>query len=68
MPKGNKIEVDNLFDINSKISGTDIGLAISKQIVELHKGRIETIQDGNKIKFIVIYNKYLHINNVELYL
>ena len=59
LPEGNKVEVDKLFDRfyrdqNSKVSGTGIGLAISKQIVELHKGRIEAIQDGNKIKFIVI--------------
>ncbi len=59
LPEGNKVEVDKLFDRfyrdpNSKVSGTGIGLAISKQIVELHKGRIEAVQDGNKIKFIVI--------------
>ena len=59
LPKGNEVEVDKLFDRfyrdpNSKVSGTGIGLAISKQIVELHKGRIEAVQDGNKIKFIVI--------------
>lgn len=59
LPEGNKVEVDKLFDRfyrdqNSKVSGTGIGLAISKQIVELHKGRIEAIQDGNKIEFIVI--------------
>lgn len=59
LPEGYKVEVDKLFDRfyrdpNSKVSGTGIGLAISKQIVELHKGRIEAVQDGNKIKFIVI--------------
>ena len=59
LPEGNRIQVDQLFDRfyrdpNSKASGTGIGLAISKQIVELHKGRIEAVQDGNKIKFIVI--------------
>ena len=59
LPDGNRVQVDQLFDRfyrdpNSKVSGTGIGLAISKQIVELHKGKIEAIQDGNKIEFIVI--------------
>ena len=59
LPKGNKIEVDKLFDRfyrdpENKVSGTGIGLSISKQIVELHKGKIEAVQEGGKIKFIVI--------------
>ena len=59
LPEGNRVQVDQLFDRfyrdpNSKVSGTGIGLAISKQIVELHKGKIEAVQDGNKIEFIVI--------------
>ena len=59
LPKANKIEVDKLFDRfyrdpENKVSGTGIGLSISKQIVELHKGKIEAVQEGGKIKFIVI--------------
>ena len=58
LPKGNKVEVDKLFDRfyrdpENKVSGTGIGLSISKQIVELHKGKIEAVQEGGKIKFIV---------------
>ena len=55
----NQVEVDKLFDRfyrdpENKVSGTGIGLSISKQIVELHKGKIEAVQEGGKIKFIVI--------------
>ena len=58
LPESNKVEVDKLFDRfyrdpENKVSGTGIGLSISKQIVELHKGKIEAVQEGGKIKFIV---------------
>ena len=58
LPASNKVEVDKLFDRfyrdpENKVSGTGIGLSISKQIVELHKGKIEAVQEGGKIKFIV---------------
>ena len=59
LPKGQNVEVDKLFDRfyrdpENKVSGTGIGLSISKQIVELHKGKIEAVQEDGKIKFIVI--------------
>ena len=59
LPKDSRVEVDKLFDRfyrdpENKVSGTGIGLSISKQIVELHKGKIEAVQEGGKIKFIVI--------------
>ena len=59
LQKNNNIEVDKLFDRfyrdpENKISGTGIGLSISKQIVELHKGKIQAVQEDGKIKFIVI--------------
>lgn len=59
LPSDHKIEIDKLFDRfyrdpENKVSGTGIGLSISKQIVELHKGKIEAVQEGGKIKFIVI--------------
>ena len=59
LPKDSRVEVDKLFDRfyrdpENKISGTGIGLSISKQIVELHKGKIDAVQEGGKIKFIVI--------------
>ena len=59
LPLDHKIEIDKLFDRfyrdpENKVSGTGIGLSISKQIVELHKGKIEAVQEGGKIKFIVI--------------
>ncbi|MBO4856384.1 MAG: HAMP domain-containing histidine kinase [Bacilli bacterium] len=59
LPKDNEINVDQLFerfyrDPKAKVAGTGIGLSISKQIVELHKGKIQAVQEGDKIKFIVI--------------
>ena len=59
LQKNNNVEVDKLFDRfyrdpENKISGTGIGLSISKQIVELHKGKIQAVQEDGKIKFIVI--------------
>ena len=58
LPESNKVEVDKLFDRfyrdpENKVSGSVIGLSISKQIVELHKGKIEAVKEGGKIKFIV---------------
>ena len=52
---------------NSEIKGTGLGLAIAKDIVLLHKGRIEVNSDKNGTEFKVIFDIDLDINDEKLY-
>lgn len=56
----NTVNVDQLFerfyrDPNTKVTGSGIGLSIYKQIVDLHKGKVNAKIENGKIYFFVIF-------------
>ncbi|GMG73318.1 HAMP domain-containing histidine kinase [Priestia aryabhattai] len=64
-------ELDKLFERfyridkarSSTVSGSGIGLAIAKRIVDLHKGKIWAESEGNKIKIYVALHLHKKVND-----